>query len=67
VLIGFKSDQDWFDYQLENDPRFLRRLEQARKSLRDGRAVNTGAVWTFDFPNRLPSGDKVACEREGVL
>jgi hypothetical protein len=39
VLIGFKSEQDWFDYQLENDPRFLRRLEQARKSLRDGRGL----------------------------
>jgi len=24
VLIGFKSEDDWFDYRLENDPRFLR-------------------------------------------
>jgi prevent-host-death family protein len=39
VLIGFASEKDWFDYQLENDPRFLRRVEQARKSLREGRAV----------------------------
>ena len=39
VLIGFRSEDEWFDYQLENDPRFLRRLEQARRSLREGRCV----------------------------
>ena len=39
VLIGFESDDDWFEYRLENDPRFLRRIEQARKSLRTGRGV----------------------------
>ena len=39
VLIGFKSEDDWFDYRLENDPRFLRRIEKARKSLRAGRGV----------------------------
>jgi prevent-host-death family protein len=37
VLIGFGSDEDWFDYRLENDPRFLKRIEQARESLRAGR------------------------------
>lgn len=40
VLIGFESEDDWFDYRLENDPRFLRRIEQARNSLRAGRGVN---------------------------
>jgi prevent-host-death family protein len=39
VLIGFGSEDDWLDYRLENDPRFLRRVEQARKSLREGRRV----------------------------
>ena len=39
VLIGFKSEDDWFEYRLENDPRFLRRIEKARKSLRAGRGV----------------------------
>jgi len=39
VLIGFKSEDDWFEYRLENDPRFLRRVEKARKSLREGRGV----------------------------
>ena len=39
VLIGFKSEDDWFDYRLENDPRFLRRIEKARESLRAGRGI----------------------------
>ncbi len=39
VLIGFESEDDWFEYRLENDPRFLRRIEKARKSLRAGRGV----------------------------
>lgn len=39
VLIGFESEDDWFDYRLENDPRFLRRIESARKSLQEKRGV----------------------------
>jgi len=39
VLIGFESEDDWFDYKLENDPRFLQRIEQARISLRAGRGI----------------------------
>lgn len=39
VLIGFKSEDDWFDYRLENDPRFLRRVLKARESIRAGRGV----------------------------
>jgi len=39
VLIGFETEDDWFDYRLENDPRFLQRIERARQSLRAGRGV----------------------------
>ena len=39
VLIGFASEDDWFEYRLENDPRFLARIEQARASLRAGRGI----------------------------
>jgi prevent-host-death family protein len=39
VLIGFESEDDWFEYRLEHDPRFLRRIEEARRSLRAGRGV----------------------------
>jgi prevent-host-death family protein len=39
VLIGFASDDDWFEYRLANDPRFLQRIERARHSLRNGKGV----------------------------
>jgi len=39
ILIGFESEDAWFDYRLENDPRFLKRVETARRSLRAGRGV----------------------------
>ena len=31
VLIGFQSEEAWFEYCLEHDPHFLRRIGQARK------------------------------------
>jgi antitoxin (DNA-binding transcriptional repressor) of toxin-antitoxin stability system len=39
VLTGFATDDDWFDYQVENDPRFLKRIEESRPSLRSGEGV----------------------------
>lgn len=39
MLIGFETEDDWFDYRLENDPRFLKRIEDARESLKRGRGV----------------------------
>jgi len=39
LLIGFESEDDWFDYKLQNDPRFLERVERARRSLRAGRGT----------------------------
>lgn len=39
VLIGFASEDDWFDYRLESDPRFLARIDRARASVRAGKAV----------------------------
>jgi prevent-host-death family protein len=39
VLIGFASEDDWFDYRVENDERFLARIEQARRSVQEGRGV----------------------------
>jgi len=44
VLIGFESEEDWFDYRLEDDPRFLKRIEQARASLRAGLGVKLEEV-----------------------
>jgi len=39
VLIGFESEEDWLDYRLENDLRFLARIDAARRSLRAGHEV----------------------------
>ena len=44
ILIGFESEDDWFDYRLEHDPRFLRRVEEARASLKAGRGVKIEAL-----------------------
>jgi prevent-host-death family protein len=39
LLIGFADEEDWFDYCLENDPRFLERIASARESLRAGKGI----------------------------
>jgi prevent-host-death family protein len=39
VLIGFESEEDWFDYRLENDPRFLARISLSRENLRAGKGI----------------------------
>ena len=44
VLIGFESEDDWFEYRLENDPRFLKRVDSARKSIRSGEGVRVEDV-----------------------
>lgn len=39
ALKAFKPQDVQFEYRLENDPWFLRRIEQARNSLQAGRGV----------------------------
>jgi len=39
VLIGFESEDDWFEYRLEHHPEFLRRVAEARVALGEGRGV----------------------------
>ena len=39
VLIGFETEDDWFDYRVENDPRFRQRVIQARRSLEAGLGI----------------------------
>lgn len=39
ILIGFRSEDDWFDYRLEHHPEFLRRIEEARLAIQAGRGV----------------------------
>src|SRR5688500_12492496 len=33
VLIGFQSDENWFEYQLERNPEFLRRIARGRAEI----------------------------------
>ena len=44
VLIGFETEDDWLEYRLENDPRFLQRIAKARSSLRAGKGVRLEAL-----------------------
>ena len=39
ILIGFGSDEDWFEYRLEHHPEFLRRIADARAALRAGQGM----------------------------
>jgi len=39
VLVGFSSEDEWFEYKLEHDQRFLNRIAQARASLQAGKGV----------------------------
>ena len=39
VLIGFSSEEAWFDYCLEHHPEFLERIAKARADVLAGRGV----------------------------
>jgi prevent-host-death family protein len=39
VLIGFESEEDWFEYRLEHHPEFLRQIRIARDDLARGRGT----------------------------
>jgi prevent-host-death family protein len=39
VLIGFKSEDDWFEYRLEHDTQFLKRIDKARSDIRAGKGI----------------------------
>src|SRR5438552_18145336 len=57
VLIGFASEEDWFDYRLENDPRFLNRIAAARASLRAGRGIRFGELEEEATANKAAAPD----------
>ena len=39
VLIGFESEEDWFEYRLEHHSEFLERIRDSRAAIEDGRGV----------------------------
>lgn len=52
LLVGFASEDDWFDYKLEHDPRFLQRIARARESLRAGKGIKLEDLQPA--PKKLP-------------
>src|ERR1043166_5929632 len=59
VLIGFEDEDDWFDYQLQHDPRFIARMEATRESLAAGRGIPIEEV-------RAQPNDRSAPRRKSV-
>ena len=41
ILIGFKSEDEWFEYRLEHDPRFLGALKRYGKAF----SLDEGSSW----------------------
>ncbi|MBA7614073.1 hypothetical protein ES703_21334 [subsurface metagenome] len=39
VVIGFHDEDDWFDYKLEHDEDFLRKIVKAREEIRKRKYV----------------------------
>ena len=39
VLIGFDSEDDWFEYRLAHHPEFLARVSEARRSIASGAGI----------------------------
>jgi len=44
VLIGFESEDDWFEYRLEHHPAFLERIRRARVAIRQGKGKRLGDI-----------------------
>jgi prevent-host-death family protein len=44
LLIGFENEDDWFDYRLEHDPRFLRKVSEARADIAAGKGVRLETI-----------------------
>jgi prevent-host-death family protein len=55
ILVGFASEDDWFDYKLENDPRFLQRIARARESLQAEKGIRLEELGAKARPARRRS------------
>ena len=55
VLIGFETEDDWFEYRLENDPRFLKRIAEARASIAAGKGIPWDEIEAEDDKRTKPS------------
>src|SRR2546428_6057883 len=50
VLIGFQSEDDWFEYRLETDPRFLKRIAAARQHITAGEGIRVEELAEVNKP-----------------
>src|SRR5436190_18330784 len=72
VLIGFEDEDDWFEYQLEHNPRFIGRMETARRSLEAGKGISIEQVRTQlglagkPRARRTPSGKRAAAPKRAT-
>jgi prevent-host-death family protein len=57
VLIGFGDEDAWFEYRLQHDARFQRRIAEARASLRYGRGTRLEDLPTADEAASEPGPD----------
>ena len=44
ILVGFRDEDAWLEYRLENDPGFLVRIEKARKNIRSGKGISIETI-----------------------
>jgi len=44
ILVGFKDEDDWLEYRIENDPTFLDKIDRARKDIRSGKGVSIESI-----------------------
>jgi PHD/YefM family antitoxin component YafN of YafNO toxin-antitoxin module len=40
ILIGLEDSEDWWEELLLQNPQFLKRIEKARRSLREGKGIS---------------------------
>lgn len=59
VLIGFASEGDWFDYRLENDPRFLQRV--CIPTARHGAAKSYGTGFAASMTGTAMRSARTSC------
>ena len=58
-----RSSDDGFDYRLENDPRFLKRIARARASLRANKGIFWEEVQKEEDRRRTASAARPAARR----
>lgn len=40
IVLGFHDEDDWFDYRLEHDEEFIKKIAKAREEIREGKYVS---------------------------